>query len=153
MLESLLQPSRPVVHVTSEAPDVLDDARGELALRFPAAVIRVLRGRKVRAQGALLDHLATAFGFPWYFGDSWDAVVDCMRDLPAVPHLLIVTTASELLADAAPDDLAVLAQIIARVADERRGPSSFHLLLDDSPAELAQLVARLHAAGIDYQAQ
>lgn len=109
----------------------------------------MLRGNKVRSQGALLDHLATAFGFPWYFGDSWDAAVDCLRDQPAVPHLLIVTRASELLTDAEPRDLGVLCRIVAQLADEPDGPSAFHLLCQDSPAELAQLERRLAAERID----
>jgi hypothetical protein len=151
MFESLLQPARPVVHVTSEAPDELDDVRAALAHRFPASVIRVLRGGKVRSAGALFDHLATAFGFPSYFGANWNAVVDCLRDLPAVPHLLFVTAASELLGDAPPHELTTFAQILASLTGAPRGPSSFHLVLQAAPAELNQLVARLGAAGVDYQ--
>jgi RNAse (barnase) inhibitor barstar len=151
MFDKLLQPDRPAVHVTALNQSLLDDARDDLARRFPAAVIRVLRGRKVRTEAALFDHVATAFSFPSYFGETWDALADCVSDLPSVPHLLIVSGASELLADAAPRALVVMMQIIERAnGGSTRGPGSFQLLLQDQPAEAAQFADRLRALGVPY---
>jgi RNAse (barnase) inhibitor barstar len=41
-----------------------------------------LDGARVRTRDDLLRGIADAMQFPDYFGMNWDAVIDCLRDLP-----------------------------------------------------------------------
>src|SRR5262249_16790401 len=41
-----------------------------------------LNGAAVRSEGDLLHGLAQAMRFPAYFGMNWDAVDECLRNLP-----------------------------------------------------------------------
>jgi hypothetical protein len=64
-------------------------------------VVRTLDGRRCRTKRALLDEIARAFGFPAYFGRTWDALEDCLTDLgwlPGAGYRLILGAADRLLA-------------------------------------------------------
>jgi RNAse (barnase) inhibitor barstar len=52
-------------------------------------------------KAGLLARIATAMGFPAWFGHNWDALFDCLTDLgwrPALGYVLILEHATELQA-------------------------------------------------------
>lgn len=71
-----------------------------------------------RSKAAFLARVAAALEFPWWFGQNWDALADCLGDLewlPAAGYLLLLDDPSELRR-AAPEDYAVAIEIFSDAA-------------------------------------
>lgn len=51
---------------------------------FPASVCFTaeIDGRTVQNKENLMKAVSSAFHFPAYFGNNWDAMLDCLRSLP-----------------------------------------------------------------------
>lgn len=47
----------------------------------PELAVRFVRGQKMRSVEALFDEVSSAFQFPYYFGENWAALDECIRDL------------------------------------------------------------------------
>lgn len=64
---------------------------------------RVVRGRKMRTRGGLLDEFAAALQFPLYFGENEDAFNECIAELETLPagngYVIAITEPDELLAE------------------------------------------------------
>jgi len=67
------------------------------------AGFEVLRidGSTISGKDELLDTIAEGFGFPDWFGQNWDALEECLRDLDAVNdgYALLVSDATALWAE------------------------------------------------------
>lgn len=64
--------------------------------------VRRLRGRKMRTARGLFDEAAAALQFPDYFGENFDALAECLGDLPewidpGKGYVVLVTDADEFL--------------------------------------------------------
>ncbi len=57
-------------------------------------VLRVPAG--IRSKAELLAALASAGNFPDYFGENWDALQDCLRDLSWIRNRKVVVVHSDL---------------------------------------------------------
>jgi RNAse (barnase) inhibitor barstar len=58
------------------------------------AVVRFLRGERCDNEIKLFQEFAAALQFPYYFGNNWDALDDCIQDfgwLPGKSYVLIMT--------------------------------------------------------------
>jgi RNAse (barnase) inhibitor barstar len=56
----------------------------------------------MRTVNSLFDEIAASFQFPWYFGENWDALDECLNDLawlPARSYLLGIMDASQVLSE------------------------------------------------------
>jgi hypothetical protein len=73
--------SPPWIHVVSSDVAALTDWATAARERTPSLVVRFLRGSKMKTERGLFDELSAAFQFPYYFGDNWDALDECMADL------------------------------------------------------------------------
>lgn len=62
------------------AADLTADLRGELAEQSIPCF--ELSAAGIHGKDDLMNALAEALKFPDYFGRNWDAVLDCLRDLP-----------------------------------------------------------------------
>lgn len=62
------------------AADLTADLRAELAKHGVASF--ELAGAAIRSKDELMNALAGTLKFPDHFGRNWDAVIDCLRDLP-----------------------------------------------------------------------
>ena len=123
----------------------------------PGAVLRKIRGRKSRTEQQFFDEAAAALQFPDYFGENWDAFEECLRDMRDgrdADHVIVVTDASQLLADADPAKLAMLVDIV-RVADQKwaqpsqmASPHRLRTLLAETDSRRMQLEQRAAAAGV-----
>jgi len=69
------------------------------ALIGRGAVVGIVDAATVTSKGNLLGQLAGVFTFPEYFGNNWDAALDCLSDfswLPAPAYVCIVVHAQML---------------------------------------------------------
>jgi hypothetical protein len=67
-----------------------------------STVIRACRAQKMRNMSRLFDEIAAAFQFPYYFGENWAALEDCMSDLSwlyAEFYLICITSSEDLLCE------------------------------------------------------
>ena len=57
----------------------------------------------MRTEDALFNEVAAALQFPYYFGENWDALDECIADLEWLPpgggYVLYVMSADEVLLD------------------------------------------------------
>jgi hypothetical protein len=151
---SLVHPD--VFHVLAE--DESDFATRYMRLKtdFPGAGIYRLRGRKMQALGGLFDEFGAALQFPYYFGENWAALYDCLTDLDwlrATDYLLLLCDAPSVLVQEPEWALAKLLEMMVDVHAAWRGPAeaggavSFRLILQCPPASEAALWQRLAACG------
>lgn len=91
-----------------------------------AFVARIRGG--IRTKQELLATVASELRFPAYFGENWDSLEECLRDLSWLPyHHKIVLFHEDLPLEAAPDDRSIYLDIL-RSAVESWGPSEPHEL-------------------------
>lgn len=124
LIQRLQDPSRSGVYRVSRAHEVADALKGSnLSLvRMPFA-----------DKAALLKNMASALGFPHWFGHNWDALEDCLTDLSwhdAPGYVLLIESAPP------GDDLGVLVDILRSSAEfwAGRGKPFFALFVDPERA-------------------
>jgi len=80
----------------------LCDYGWKIASDNPDTAVRFVRGNKMRGVDGLFDEIAAACQFPWYFGENWPALAECLGDLDWINSshfVLIITRFPEVLAD------------------------------------------------------
>jgi|GEM_PF-1666136 len=83
----------------------------------PGLVVRFIRGRKMSNVAGLHNEISAALQFPWYYGENWPALDECINDLEWLPgqaYILIFTDAEELLRE---EDDEVFASFICILHD------------------------------------
>jgi RNAse (barnase) inhibitor barstar len=99
-----------LVRIAPEDTDAVLDAAAAAGL----CCVRIdLAGCQGKAD--LLARIADALEFPWWFGQNWDALADCLGDLewlPAEGYVLLLENPGELQR-AAPQDYATAAEVFA----------------------------------------
>lgn len=83
--------------------------------------VQLLDGAQARDKAAFMTAIARALRFPDYFGNNWDALVDCLDELHwrDEPIVLVIDHGDELLADA-PGEIDTLLGVI----DEAFAPNA-----------------------------
>ncbi len=124
LIQRLQDPSRSGVYRVSRMDEVEDALQGS-NLSF----VRVAFADKA----ALLNNMASALGFPDWFGHNWDALEDCLTDLSwrdAPGYVLLVESPRP------GDDLGVLVDILRSSAEfwAGRGKPFFALFVDPQRA-------------------
>lgn len=131
-------------------------------LRDSGKVVRTVRGHKMRTFQGLFDEFGAALQFPDYFGENWAAFDECLTDLDWLGYevsgyVIVVSHASELLADEAPGQFEDLLLLFGRVAKEWATPVQdgewwdrpgrpFHVVLQETPDAGEALLAKLRLA-------
>ena len=131
LLERLKDPARSGVFRVTRDAEVLDAVReGGLQAR-PVS----LKGAATKAE--LMERLAGALKFPDWFGGNWDALEDCLTETRG--YLLFRD-----FEDLAPDDLGVLLDVLASVAEywSGRGEPFFAVFVDPQRKLRAQELFR-----------
>jgi RNAse (barnase) inhibitor barstar len=123
---------------------------------------RAMRGHKMRTEKALCDEFGAALQFPWYFGENWDALSDCLRDLAWLPpqsgYVLVIYRSLHMLADAMPDERKSLIRVLYGAQRQWAEPVEqgepwdrpavpFHVVLQASRSESADVVRIWTVAG------
>jgi len=124
LIQRLRDPSRSGVYRVSRMDEVEDAVRAS-----DLALMRVAFADKA----ALLDNMASALGFPHWFGHNWDALEDCLTDLSwrdAPGYVLLIESPRP------GDDLGVLVDILRSSAKfwAGRGKPFFALFVDPQRA-------------------
>ncbi|MCE0540199.1 barstar family protein [Kineosporia rhizophila] len=106
--------------------------------------VRAVRGRKCRTRQGLFDEFSAALQFPWYFGENWDALGDCLADLDWIPqqtgHVLMIKEPELVLGQDDEAQFDVLLDVLRMVTVEwgtpvelgewwDRPPVPFHVVL------------------------
>lgn len=98
--------SQPIFSISTAGDSALCDSLWHLADNTAQHIaVRVCRGSKMRTVQRVFDEFAAAFQFPYYFGENWPALKECLTDLswlPASAYVVCISKADQLLADSAP---------------------------------------------------
>ena len=105
-----------------------------------------LHGARMRTKRDLLEEWAAALRFPPHFGGTWDALRDCLSDLPEGGTILVLG-ADQLLQDAPAEETETLWKVLRQVQSDLR-PKPFGLVLQVEPAGYEILVEGLRALGL-----
>jgi hypothetical protein len=103
--------------------------------------------------------------FPYYFGENWDALDECITDLDWMPgdvYVLVITDAESLLAKESDDQLEVLTRLLERAGHEWSQPVetseawarpavAFHVLLQCDESDKQVMTSRLESVGASFQ--
>lgn len=159
-LDPLLRSREPWLHILSASESDTCDALWAIERSTQGkAVCRVVRGRKATSESAFFDECAAAWQFPYYFGENWDAVDECLADLawlPAETYLFCVTQGIHLLEKESHEQQQRLLKVLQRVANGGKQPTAeaaakaFHVLLQCTAKEHRPLEQRLQAAGVPF---
>ncbi|WP_086926027.1 barstar family protein [Variovorax sp. JS1663] len=126
------------------------------------SVIRVCRGKKMHRTQGVFDEISAVFQFPYYFGENWAALEDCLSDLSWLvsdSYLMCITASRDLLIE--DDDVAFkyFVQSIDSVAHGWAGgnpnlelvgrvPLPFHVMMQVSSGDEADMQKKLQTHGI-----
>jgi RNAse (barnase) inhibitor barstar len=121
------------------------------------AVVRVIRGAKSRSSDEFFNECGAALQLPDYFGENWDALLECLTDLEWLPGdaYLIVVTEAHLVFDREPDEFAHLLTVLDKAAqdwaeaeDSQGTPRPFHIVFQAVTADAARpLEAKIRQTG------
>jgi hypothetical protein len=92
----------------------------KIALDEPTTAVRFVRGHKMRTLDGLFDEVSAACQFPYYFGENYAALAECLGDLDWLNSsrlVLMISRFSELLADE-PIEIRAFSRALANSIDE-----------------------------------
>src|SRR5580700_5705891 len=120
--ERLLQATGPNLHLMVATPGEATDFGWSLArLDGRQVVVRFLRGQKMQTAPQLFDEFAAALQFPYYFGENWNALWECLTDLEWLPgdaYILFLTDAECLLDRESSEKFAILLDLLEQAAQQ-----------------------------------
>jgi hypothetical protein len=82
----------------------------------------------MRTVEALFDEVGAALPFPYYFGENWAALDECITDLEWVPPragYVLVLAEADMVLDDERDALNVLRRVLTNAVTEWANPSSW----------------------------
>ncbi len=136
----------------------------QLTERSRGAVIKTIRGKKSRTVSDFFNEIAAAMQFPYYFGENWAALDDCIADLDWIEgdaYLLMVSQANLLLDDVNSESFRVLIQILSSANEKwltpnqyiprNRQPTPFHVLFQCSESDISAFSQRLAHSGGEFE--
>jgi hypothetical protein len=124
--------------------------------------VRTVRGVKMRSVAALMDEVAAALQFPYYFGENWAALDECLSDmewlLPSKGIVLVVSRADLVLVDEGVEALEAFVASLRNASNEFGEPVElgepwdrpavpFHVMLQAAGDASAETARRWAAAG------
>jgi hypothetical protein len=100
--------------------------------------------RRARGKHALLSACARGFVFPAGFGGNWDALADCLQDLSWLtePGTVALLRGDADFAVAAPEEHAMLLEILAASAEYWQARGRVFIALSEGSAGLPALAAK-----------
>jgi RNAse (barnase) inhibitor barstar len=132
-----------------------------LRTTLTGGVVRHLRGSKMRTRDDLFDEISAALQFPYYFGENWDALDECMNDLewhPGGCHVVGIIDAADVLSAEEDDQLEVFGRLLTSTSEEWATPIAkgepwdrpaipFHVLLHCELGTEPAVLKRYERAG------
>jgi RNAse (barnase) inhibitor barstar len=120
------------------------------------AIVRVIRGAKSRSAADFFNECGAALQFPDYFGENWDALDECLRDLEWLPGdaYLLVLTDADLVLDRDADQFGTLLKVLENAANEwataqdsQGVPRPFHCVFQCAADRVSRFQARVRETG------
>lgn len=160
----LLRTSPPWVCSLTCTPSEFSDLGWALQQgEFADGVVRRLRGTKMKTVASLFDEIAAALQFPYYFGENWDALDECLSDLGWLPgrsYLLLIADALQVLSEEAAVEFRTFVNLLMRSGEEwasgrmkgepwDRPPTAFHIVMQCLEGQDEELANRIRTAGGD----
>jgi Barstar (barnase inhibitor) len=121
--------------------------------RLQGVCVIALRGWKMKERSGVFDEFAAALQFPYYFGENWNAFIDCIGDLSwlqSAGFVLVVEHVSEVLVAGDSDEFGLFLERLQQAAEyvgkasSFRTPQPFHIILHDVPGKKTDWEARLN---------
>ncbi|MBP1819325.1 barstar family protein [Mycobacterium sp. OAE908] len=163
MAEELFDPDGPALSVMGATPSTVADHLIAWTPAHPEWDILRVRGPKSFDEARFFDEVAAALQFPYYFGENWNALWDCITDLnwlPGLSYLIIFDSAEHLLSESDRGFQSLLTvltdaherwhQETADFGARGRRPIAFQSILACDPDAVDALVARISAAGATF---
>lgn len=138
--------------------DVTDFGYSLFFDKSPGLVVRFIRGGKMPTIERMHDEIGAALQFPWYYGENWAALDECISDLEWLPgkaYILIFTDAEQLLVEEDDKLFGIFIRILNDAAgvwngqveseEQMRSFAPFHVIFQSSDKE--RFTARLQLAG------
>ncbi|MBI1928444.1 barstar family protein [Candidatus Poribacteria bacterium] len=105
--------SAPPIHIINDTQEIQEIPQGYKLFK--------LHGHAIESKEAFFHLAAKEMSFPDYFGNNWDALEECMRDvmewIPARGYIVLFEDA-HLFCQSAPNDFLTFIEIVAGIADE-----------------------------------
>jgi RNAse (barnase) inhibitor barstar len=160
-MDALTTVAGPAYYIAEGSQSALTNWSWALAEKLPGFAVRRLRGAKMRDEQGLFDEFAAALQFPYYFGENWDALRDCLTDLmwlPAKGYAVVIQDAIEVVSGLAAGSLATFVEVLDAVRDVWRSPVAvgqwwdrpaipFSIVLHATAADSERLRSALGVAG------
>jgi RNAse (barnase) inhibitor barstar len=164
MQENLLfDPEGPAICILTAPPFEMANYLMAWTPAHPEWDILRVRGTKSANEASFFDELAAALQFPYYFGENWNAVWDCITDLnwlKGSSFLIVFDSADQLLADS-DRGFQFLIEVLKDAHDrwhretadfgpKGRQPIAFQSVFACDPSAVDALSQRLSAAGATF---
>lgn len=111
-----------------------------------------LDGARMTTTPTVFGEFSTAFQFPGYFGQNWDAFNECIGDFLAdhadEPVPVLISHAGLLLTDASDQEFVTLIAILTSVGESEL--SRLVVSLADDELGIAHIQERLHRNGLPF---
>ena len=163
MDEQLFNPDGPVLSVLAATPSTVANLLMAWTPAHPEWDILRVRGNKSPNDVRFFDEVAAALQFPYYFGENWNAVWDCITDLnwlTGLSYLVIFDSAEHLLSESDRGFQVLLKELAdahtlwqgetAEFGNRGRQPIAFQSILACDPDAVDALTARMSAAGATF---
>jgi RNAse (barnase) inhibitor barstar len=164
MKEDLLfNPDGPALSVLSATPSTVANHLKAWTPEHPEWNILRVRGTKSVDDAGFFDEVAAALQFPYYFGENWNAMWDCITDLNWLTGLsyLAVFDSAEYLLSESDRGFQVLLKVLTdahtlwhgETADfgaRGRHPIAFQSVLACDPHAVDALTQRMSAADATF---
>lgn len=112
---------------------------------------------------ALFQEFAAALQFPWYFGENWDALNECINDLEWLPtksYVLLVSHVDAVLPESS-KEFHIFAEILSGAAatwwspdpassEHDRHRTVFRVIFHCCPEKEGAAKERLQRAGVSF---
>lgn len=156
--------AEPRIHLFIGDQSQFCDATWKLSGELPPTYeLKTLQGNRMRTELGLFHEFAAALQFPYYFGNNWNALDECLLDLewlPADGYLLFLSDAPQVLAEDQ-DAAGVLMRVLLKASEywtrpmacdfsemRDRQPRPFHIIFNCQRGEEAAMEERL--SGLPY---
>jgi len=109
----------PRMHIFVGNASLLCDTVWKVSQELPKYEVRVLQGRRMQTEDGLFQEFAAALQFPYYFGNNWPALDECLADLewlPAEGYILFLSEAPLILANSG-SSVEDLVEVLSQAAD------------------------------------
>jgi hypothetical protein len=139
----------------------VDDFKLRISKIDSNSIVRLIRGNKSRNTHAFFNEAAAALQFPLYFGENWNAFVDCLLDLEWMEgesYVILISSAADLLVEDE-QDFRVLIDIFLRACDEwvepnkyiprERNPTAFHIVFQVEKDEELSFTQRMRDLNVE----